>query len=604
MARMEYSALLESVPIAQENLRLIGISVLSCLLIYILYRLALPKPIPGIPYDRDAARHILGSVPSLLKLEAETGATFVDYMIHQSEKLNSPIFQVFLGPFVRPHVVLADFRESQDILLRRREFDRAVESMSGVFAGMIPDHHIHMKTNGTWKAHRKLLQDMMLPNSLASVAGPMIHANTSELIKLWRLKAKIGGGRPFDSHKDVFQGALDAILGVAFGKDFKHHAIRPKVEYLSSLDDAAIKELGLNRTETNYDEPVTFPEGPKDKVIAAILDLADSLDGMPGSAFPKLKWAWISRMTNARHAIKTRKQFIERELKRAVELQKTKEGSGKDPRARAQSAIELMVRNEREMAKSSGRKPNYLSPVMNDEIFGFVVAGHDTTSTTVNWGVKLLADHPQITTRLRAALQRSHPAAVRERRSPNIDEIQGSRIPYLEATMEELLRCAGTTPSVDRVALSDTEVLGHPIKKGTMVLMLGTGPSVLRPGFAVEEGRRSASSQAALRDGKARAWDPADMGLFMPERWLAGENQEVFDATAGPQLSFGLGGRSCFGKKMAYLELRIILTLIVWNFELLPCPAELSGYESIIGITNKPLKSYVRLREVKLGEDA
>jgi cytochrome P450 len=233
------------------------------------------------------------------------------------------------------------------------------------------------------------------------------------------------------------------------------------------------------------------------------------------------------------------------------------------------------------------------------QIFGFVVAGHDTTSTTVNWGVKILADNPKITHQLRSALQEYFRDAVREKRNPTADEVQSCRIPYLEATMEELLRCAGTTPSVDRVALRDTEVLGHQISKGTMVLMLGTGPSVLRPSFEIEEKLRSQSSQACKRDGRARAWDPENMAIFMPERWLVGDNEE-FDATAGPQLSFGLGTRACFGKKLAYLELKIMLTLIVWNFELLPCPENLSSYKSIIGITNKPIECYVRLKDIEL----
>ncbi|OLN81887.1 Cytochrome P450 1A1-like protein 2 [Colletotrichum chlorophyti] len=537
----------------------------------------------------------------MFKLQSETGATFVDYMIHQAKKLDSPIFQVFLGPFSRPHVVLADFRESQDILLRRREFDRAVQSMRGVFAGMIPHHHIHMKTDTTWKAHRNLLQDMLLPSLMASVAGPAIYANTSELIRLWRLKTKIGGGRPFDAHKDVFQGALDAILGVAFGNGFQHRAISPKVEFLNGLDEAAIARLGIGADATNHDVPVDFPEGPKDKVVAAILDLADSLDGMPVAMFPRWRWAWLSRTPNLKRAIETKKEFIVRELESAVQRQKTQKET--EARASIRSAVDLVVRKEREMAQKGNREPQFLSPVMLDEIFGFIVAGHDTTSTTVNWGVKILADRPEPTRRLRSALQQCYRDDVAENRNPTIDEIQASRIPYLEATMEELLRCAGTTPSVDRVALRDTEILGHPISKGTMVMMLGTGPSMLSPGFEIDESRRNQTAQVAKREGKSRAWDPADVAAFMPERWLVGENQE-FDATAGPQLSFGLGVRSCFGKRLAYLELRIILTLIVWNFELLPCPKELSDYESIIGITNQPTQCFVRLREVKVGRGA
>lgn len=161
--------------------------------------------------------------------------------------------------------------------------------------------------------------------------------------------------------------------------------------------------------------------------------------------------------------------------------------------------------------------------------------------------------------------------------------------------MEEILRCGGATPLVDRQATCDTELLGHHIPKGTIVMCLSRGPSMLKPAFEVDDSKRSKTSQAA----KARAWDDEDIGQFKPERWLAGGSDAApgeFDQQAGPSLSFGLGLRGCFGRKLAYLELRILVTLIVWNFELLPCPEELSGYGAKEGLTYKPKDCYVRLR--------
>jgi cytochrome P450 len=73
------------------------------------------------------------------------------------------------------------------------------------------------------------------------------------------------------------------------------------------------------------------------------------------------------------------------------------------------------------------------------------------------------------------------------------------------------------------------------------------------------------------------------MTLFKPERWIVGDE---FDATAGPQLAFDLGTRGCYGKRLVYVEMRILLTLIVWNFELLPYPTALPSYKSIL-ITTK-----------------
>ncbi|KAK7699121.1 hypothetical protein SLS64_011898 [Diaporthe eres] len=95
-------------------------------------------------------------------------------MSPQSKELNSPIFQIFPEPLGRPKVVLNDFREEQDILMRRgKEFDRAY-TVHHLFKGIVPNHHIIEKTNAVWKGHRRLLQDLMSPGFLDGVAAPVV----------------------------------------------------------------------------------------------------------------------------------------------------------------------------------------------------------------------------------------------------------------------------------------------------------------------------------------------------------------------------------------------------------------------------------------------
>ena len=142
----------------------------------------------------------------------------------------------------------------------------------------------------------------------------------------------------------------------------------------------------------------------------------------------------------------------------------------------------------------------------------------------------------------------------------------------------------------------DTEVLGYRIPAGTDVYMLSNGPSFMSPGFYIEESRRSLSSQAN-KEKSGGVWNAADMGSFNPERWLIYDEQgaEVYDARAGPQLAFGLGPRGCFGKRLAYIELRIMIALLVWSFELKKTPPELSGYEAVDKLTHRPQQCFVRL---------
>lgn len=241
------------------------------------------------------------------------------------------------------------------------------------------------------------------------------------------------------------------------------------------------------------------------------------------------------------------------------------------------------------------------------------MAGHDTTSTTLSWGVKFLADNPETQARLRAALRSSFPDAVNEKRLPKGQEIMRATIPYLDATIEEILRCGGTVPAVDRQAIQDTVLLGHHIPKGTSLLMLANGPSMFSPGFSIHETLRSQSSQASEKGHmRFREWNKDDMALFKPERWLVPgatdtkddpvgggdlKSQNVsFDAQAGPSMPFGGGIRGCFGRRLAYVEMRTFLITILWTFEFLKCPDEVSGYEAYDGVVHTPVNCYVRLR--------
>jgi cytochrome P450 len=197
-------------------------------------------------------------------------------------------------------------------------------------------------------------------------------------------------------------------------------------------------------------------------------------------------------------------------------------------------------------------------------------------------------------------MQERYSAAKAERRSPTAQEIISARVPYLDAVLEEILRCGGTIQTVDREAMTDTVVLGHKIPKGTLVIMPTGGASVRSPAFDIDEGRRHGSSQEAKKSGRSRhEWDPMDIGAFKPERWLTDDSGE-FDAASGPQLAFSLGTRSCFGKRLAYIQFRMLVVLIVWHFELLKCSDELSSYGHKISLTTEPTHCFVKLRKVQL----
>ncbi|KAJ5936912.1 cytochrome P450 monooxygenase [Penicillium verhagenii] len=555
-----------------------------------IYRTILPKPIPGIPYNEASARKLLGDIPAIRAHIASTkGGTFITYVLESMQKINSPLIQVFIRPMGKPLLILGDFSEAHDILVRRNKaFDRS-HTLGDLVSGLAPDHHIHLKTNAAWKSQRRLIQDLMTPSFLYTVAGPVIHHNVGNLIDLWRAKSRIAQGRPWHAAGDINLMALDAVMAFAFGEKFNHNATKPTFE--------AIQAIGVEAaTQATRDEPFIFPTGLVDEALQATLDLTETVGEVQGNPIPSLTWAYVVRRPKIRKAIQVKEEYIWQELSKGVERLQQGETSV------IQSAVDQMIMREKSLAEKDGRQPDYFSRVMIDEIFGFVFAGHETTSTTLCWGLKFLADQPQAQSKLRNALESAFAPARAARRHPNIQEITNTHIPYLDATIEEILRCAGTAPVVDREARVDTEILGYAIPKGTVVTCLVTGPSMMSAGFAIDPARRSFTNQATEKRSQFRSWDPTDIALFQPDRWMAEgpdkKGGESFDPTAGPQLAFGLGTRGCYGKRLVYLEMRILLTLAVWNFELLACPAELSGYQASLITTNEPQQCYVRLREV------
>ncbi|KAK0327107.1 hypothetical protein LTR54_003128 [Friedmanniomyces endolithicus] len=147
--------------------------------------------------------------------------------------------------------------------------------------------------------------------------------------------------------------------------------------------------------------------------------------------------------------------------------------------------------------------------------------------------------------------------------------------------------------------MEDTEIFGCRVPKGTDVFMLSNGPGFRTAPLHVDEAKRSKTSQESI--GKNGAWNPADIGEFQPERWLV-DNEKgglAFESRAGPALPFGGGPRGCFGRKLASLELKIIILLVVWTFDLLPIPESMASFAAKDMMTHTPQHCYVRLAAAK-----
>lgn len=76
---------------------LLWTSVLAVL--YIGYRAALPKPLPDIPYDHDAASKLFGDVPEMMSYVRRTKRIFVRVLMDLISNLHSPNITIELTPY-------------------------------------------------------------------------------------------------------------------------------------------------------------------------------------------------------------------------------------------------------------------------------------------------------------------------------------------------------------------------------------------------------------------------------------------------------------------------------------------------------------------------
>lgn len=331
------------------------IPVIAVVFLYLAYRWALPKPIPGIPYDESARRNILGNLPELRAYLKKNGR-LRPWIVNHPARHKSPITQFWARPFARPSIILSDFQETQDILLRRtKEFDRGQRSVD-FFKGVIGNHHIAMKSNDPrFKGNKELVKDLMAPAFLNEVSAPEIYAKAMSLVELWTVKTQLAGGRPFDVHKDIFDAAIDIINAASFGLDDDLSTVKHQLNSLTSLSDGA--ELPVNA-----DGSVQFTHPPDVPEIAAIHQISLHIGATFKSQWPLFAhyyrlWTSPSLMK----AIRLKDKLIHDEIEKSV----ARFRSGNE---RTRSAMDHILQREMNAAKKAGRPPVFHSARIRDEV--------------------------------------------------------------------------------------------------------------------------------------------------------------------------------------------------------------------------------------------
>lgn len=169
---LDHASTVVSTPGASSRTASVPIAALVLIgtLLYLAYRWALPKPIPGIPYDEAATKSVWGDVPDMLKYAKDNDGDIVPWFFKKLTEKNAPMVQVWLKPLQPPAVIISDYTAIEDLLVRRtKEFNKG-KSYQWLFGGVSPEFHITMPSGSPeHKRTMGLVRDLMTPNFLNEV---------------------------------------------------------------------------------------------------------------------------------------------------------------------------------------------------------------------------------------------------------------------------------------------------------------------------------------------------------------------------------------------------------------------------------------------------
>ncbi|KAL8780237.1 MAG: hypothetical protein Q9213_006559 [Squamulea squamosa] len=317
--------------------------------LYSLYRWLLPKPVPGIAYNLQATKSLFGDAPSMIKEVRVTGE-FRVWCAKQVKQMNSPVCQVFIRPFSKPWILLADYRESRDVLMRRKEFDKSSFLAQGM-ACMGSFHGIYT-TGDKFKSNRQLIQDLMTTSFLQNHVCPAIYNKALDVMKLFELKKDLAKGRPFSVKKDLEYASLDIMLEFAFGKNWVHTATGPQVELLSKLGASDVKIGALDR-------PVDFPIVPIVDFLKSVYEAPEIVEKTINALMPKLQTWWWSKQPWYKEVFDEKERIMKEQV--AIGVKNYRSGH-------VQTGIEHMLMREGARAEKEGREPDFGSGVFRDEV--------------------------------------------------------------------------------------------------------------------------------------------------------------------------------------------------------------------------------------------
>eukprot|EP00340_Litonotus_pictus_P001717 CAMPEP_0170514928 /NCGR_PEP_ID=MMETSP0209-20121228/1432_1 /TAXON_ID=665100 ORGANISM="Litonotus pictus, Strain P1" /NCGR_SAMPLE_ID=MMETSP0209 /ASSEMBLY_ACC=CAM_ASM_000301 /LENGTH=391 /DNA_ID=CAMNT_0010799199 /DNA_START=425 /DNA_END=1600 /DNA_ORIENTATION=- len=173
-----------------------------------------------------------------------------------------------------------------------------------------------------------------------------------------------------------------------------------------------------------------------------------------------------------------------------------------------------------------------------DNISGLFFGAYDTTSNTINFILYYLAIYPECQEKLRSSILSTFPLKEQDLLKSTVDKIEGIR--FLSYFIDEVNRLCPLFAMFGRDCLKDIVVNGYQFNSGDVVGI----------------------------DSKTIGCDPknwngmTDTDQFRPERW-----GEYRPHMLEGMMPFGFGGRICPGRKIAMVEMKTFVIVVLLNYK-------------------------------------
>ncbi|KAI9081593.1 hypothetical protein K1719_036479 [Acacia pycnantha] len=261
-----------------------------------------------------------------------------------------------------------------------------------------------------------------------------------------------------------------------------------------------------------------FPKVACERAFSEVGECIFYRHTVPRRIWKLQRWLGIGAEKKMVEACKVFDQFLRESIaSMKQELSKKNENNNKE-----EDCLLMVLMREEDGKKDVDDK------FLRDTAFSLFAAGRDTITSALTWFFWLVATHPSVEAKILEE--------IKEQKESNKNQV------YLHGALCEAVRLYPPIP-LDRKQAIKQDVLpsGHEVSPDCMILL------------------------SVYAMGRHEAMWGKDCLEFKPERWIS-ERGQIIHVPSYKFFSFNAGPRTCLGKDLSFIQMKIMATSIMWNY--------------------------------------